>query len=436
MVFVILAATIVVVIWSLKDPFVGLLGVLMLNILRPGEIYPAFAALHLERTAAIVVMISTLVHERKLATPKITLTVLWFWATMILSIPLAFWKGNSVASCVQFGQTIVYHLLIVTLVNTEERFRAFIITFTALIGWLAATSLYLYLAGNYIVRMGIDRAIGLTSAGDDPNTLANTLVSGLPLIALLMTRDSAKFTKLLGAAVGVTAALTVICTGSRMGFFSMTFLIIMFVVTRQKRFIYIPVLVMLLAVAWIFIPQQYKERYETVNNLEKDQSYQNRVRAWQAGWAMFKANPITGMGAGNFTFAAGSEYWPGPGKKIWLNAHSLPLKALGDLGLLGTTAFIFMVVTLFKLNGQLRRKLKDSELPSILRYFPAACTFSLMVLIFAGYTNHNLYRNTWFMLAATSGAMQLLLETRARAGQSTATEERIALTSFSALSES
>jgi putative inorganic carbon (hco3(-)) transporter len=415
MVFVILLATVIVIIWSVKNPFVGLLGVLMLNILRPGEIYPAFAALHLERITAIVVILSTLAHYRKLQTPKITKTVLLFWGTMILSIPLAFWKGNSVSMCIQFGQTIVYHLLIVTLLTTAERFRAFLITFSILIGWLAATSFYLYVAGNYIVRMGIDRAVGLTSAGDDPNTLANTLVSGLPLIALLLTKDSTKKIKLLGLGVGCTAAMTVIFTGSRMGFFSMTVLFLAFVATRHKKFIYIPAMFVFLLVAWIFIPQQYKERYATVNNLEQDQSYQNRVRAWQAGWAMFKANPITGMGAGNFTFAAGSEYWPGPGKKIWLNAHSLPLKALGDLGLVGTVAFIFMVVTLFKLNGQLKRQLEHSGLHSMLRFYPAACNFCLVVLIFAGYTNHNLYRNTWFMLAATSGAMQLLLESRALA---------------------
>jgi len=423
MAYLLLAATIVILLWALRNPFVGLLGVLMLNILRPGEIYPAFAALHLERVAAIVVLISTLVHERRFAIPKITRTVLLFWGAMFMSIPLAYWVSNSISFTIQFGQTIAYHLLIVTLVNTEQRFRAFLVTFTALIGWLGATSLYLYLAGSYIVRMGIDRAVGLTSAGDDPNTLANTLVSGLPLILLLLTRDASKTLKLLALGVSVTAVFAVILTGSRMGFFSMVLLIGAFFATRQKRFIYVPVMVLALVIAWTFIPKQYKERYETVSNLDEDQSYQNRLRAWQAGWGMFKANPITGMGAGNFTYAAGGEYWPGEGRKIWLNAHSLPLKALGDLGLMGTSAFIFMLVTLFKLNGQLKRRVAGTNLHSVLRYYPAACNFSLFVLLVAGYTSHNLYRNTWFMLAATSGALQLLLDARDRAQSEAAAKE-------------
>lgn len=409
MAILILIATVVIIIWSIKQPFVGLLGLLMLNILRPGEIYPQFAALRLERITAIVVLLSTLAHEHRFAMPKITKTVLMFWGAMIVSIPLAFWISNSISAVIQFGQTIAYHLLIVTLVTTTKRFRAFLITFTGLIGWLAATSVYLYLSGGYIVRMGIDRAVGLTSAGDDPNTLANTLVSGLPLIVLLMN-DVSKKVKMFALGVVGAAVLCVIFTGSRMGFFSMMFLCASFVATRQKRFIYIPILIVILAVAWTFIPDQYKARYETVNNLEHDQSYQNRVRAWKAGWAMFLANPLTGQGAGNFTFAAGSEYWPGEGKKIWLNAHNLLLKALGDLGLVGTLSFAFMVTTLFKLNGTLKRGFADLDVPKIVRYYPLACNFSLAVLLFAGYSNHNLYRNTWFMLAATSGALQLMMQ--------------------------
>ena len=69
-----------------------------------------------------------------------------------------------------------------------------------------------------------------------------------------------------------------------------------------------------------------------------------------------------------------------------------------------------MLVTLFKLNGRLRRELRDSAMPTMLRYFPVACSFALFSLLIAGYSSHNLYRSTWFMLASMSGALQLLAE--------------------------
>lgn len=417
MAWFLLFVVVILILWTIKDPFAGLLGVLIVNILRPGEIYPIFAALHVERIAAIVVMISVLVHERRVALPKVTKTVLLFYASMFAAVPLAFWREASIQACIDFFQVVVYHLLIVTLVKTPERFKTFLLTFSVLNGWLAASSLYLYISGSFVYTMGIERATGLTSSGGDPNTLGLTLVSGLPLVILLMTRDTGKLVKLVALGCLVVSVLTVINTGSRTSFFTLLLLTLAFVATREKKFIYIPAILVTMMVAWAFIPQQYKERYETVNNLTKDESYQNRILAWKAGWGMFKDNPLTGMGPGNFAYASGTTYWPGEGRKHWLNAHSLPLKALGELGIVGTFAFVYMLVTLFKLNGRLRRELKDSQFPTVLRYFPMACNFALFALLIAGYSSHNLYRSTWFMLASMSGALQLLVEAQMGAAE-------------------
>jgi putative inorganic carbon (hco3(-)) transporter len=340
MAFVILLALVVVLAWSLKNPFVGLLGMLVLFVLRPGEIYPVLGALRVELLSAIVVLGSTLAHHRGFAVPKITKTVLGFWLAMFAAVPLAFWKAQALSFTLDFGQIVVYHLLIVTLVNTEARFRKFVTTFALLMGWLGGSSLYLYLSGSFVYTMGIQRATGLTSAGGDPNTLALTLVSGLPMVLLLLTPDMTKLLRLTGLGIAGVSIVTIINTGSRSAFFVLLMVTFAFVATRQKRFIYVPVIVVTLLVAWTFIPAQYKTRYETVNNLDNDQSYQNRIRAWRAGWEMFKDNPLTGIGAGNFAYASGAQYWEGEGRKHWLNAHSLPIKAIGELGIVGTSAFI------------------------------------------------------------------------------------------------
>lgn len=411
--FVILIAVSIMLVWAVGNPFVGLIGLLTVNILRPGELYPVFASLHMERVLAIVVLASLLFHEKRIAVPKITKTVLAFWGTMILAIPFAIWQTNSLEFCLTFGQVITYHLMIVTLVKTEKRFQTFLIIFMVLIGWLAVSSLISYLQGNVIVAMGIERASGLTSAGGDPNTLGLTLVSALPLIVLVLNKEMPKWARILALGVCGMAVVTVISTGSRMSFFSLILAIGLFAATRKHRFIYVPVALILLGLGWILIPQQYKDRYETVNSLEKDESYQNRLRAWQAGWGMFKSNPLTGIGPGNFAVAAGTEFWPGEGRKHWLNAHSLPLKAIGELGLFGTLAFIYMLFTLFRLNREMKRVAREEpDLPGYLAGFPVACDFALIILLIGGYTSHNLYRSTWFMLASLSGALHIMLQAR------------------------
>jgi hypothetical protein len=63
-------------------------------------------------------------------------------------------------------------------------------------------------------------------------------------------------------------------------------------------------------------------------------------------------------------------------------------------------------VYLIRINFALKKMMiNDTETPGILRYFPTACLFCLMVLLVAGYAGHNLYRSTWYSLAALSGAL-------------------------------
>ena len=125
---------------------------------------------------------------------------------------------------------------------------------------------------------------------------------------------------------------------------------------------------------------------------------------------MFKDNPLTGVGTGEFSNANGAKYWPGPRPKLWLNAHSLYIQLLAELGLVGVLAFTFFLVTLFRLNRRLSQQLASvADCPSWMRQFPTACMLTLLVLLFAGYSSHNLYRSTWYMVAALTASLQLIL---------------------------
>ena len=48
-----------IMIYSLKSPYVGLIGMVASDVLRPGELYEQIAFLHIERTLAIIVLISS-----------------------------------------------------------------------------------------------------------------------------------------------------------------------------------------------------------------------------------------------------------------------------------------------------------------------------------------------------------------------------------------
>jgi hypothetical protein len=81
----------VIAVLALRDiskPFVGLLGLVVVDIVQPGELYPSVAPLHLERTLAVFVLASFFLHGNKLRFPRVTCWFLAFYGSMI-------WRSHS-----------------------------------------------------------------------------------------------------------------------------------------------------------------------------------------------------------------------------------------------------------------------------------------------------------------------------------------------------
>jgi len=393
---------------GIAKPFFGLLGLLVVYIVQPGELYPALAPLHLERTLAVFVLASFFLHGNKLRFPLVTKWFLAFYGAMLVAIPLAFWQSNSMQFCIAFVEVVVFHLLIVALLTTEERIKQFVILNVCLVGWLGGTALLMYAQGVRIVTMGIERSSGITSSGGDPNTLGITLVTAMPLEFLLMSKGNGRWVRLLGLGVFLLSLETIITTGSRTSFFTFGVLVILLILSDFRRKAkFLPILVVAIPLLWLAIPEQYKARYETVDNLKDDDSYQNRVLSWQGGVQMFLHNPLTGVGPDNYTDANGSKYWPGQ-PKHWLNAHSLFFKLIGELGIVGVITFGGYLVTLIGLNFKMARRRMQRGAGIMAQKFPLYCNMSLFLLLITGYSAHNLYRSTWFILGAITGAVGLL----------------------------
>lgn len=413
MAFVLLILIAILTVWACFNPFVGMVGLLGVNIINPGELYPLIGALHVERVMVLVVLASSVLRI-KFQFPRITRTVLIFWGAMFASVPLAFWPGGAFEKSWDFFRIVVYHVLVLNLLTTVQRFRLFVRAFVCLIGWIAGTTLWGYAHGSFDVhalRNGLERAQGLTSSGGDPNTLASTLVSSLPLMLLLAFKGEGK-ERLVAFALAGMALTAVVLTGSRTAIFTGLLLAIVFVLTHKQRFLYVLLLIPVLATTWVVMPQQLKDRYvettDVATGKEKDLSYLNRLRAWRAGGAMFLSNPLTGVGTGQFANANGSEFWQGQ-RKLWLQPHSLYVQLAAELGLVGIICWLLFLSTTLRTNYALRNEFRNrDDLPGVVRFFPNACFYSYLALLIAGYAGHSLYRSTWFELAALVGACQLV----------------------------
>jgi len=76
-----------------------------------------------------------------------------------------------------------------------------------------------------------------------------------------------------------------------------------------------------------------------------------RLAHWYAAWGMFEANPITGVGPGNYDQAYEVfqlQGWP----ESLGHAHNYYLNTLAELGILGFLAFVVFMVSIFVRAGQ------------------------------------------------------------------------------------
>ncbi len=67
--FVLVGILLVLAMIGLARPYVGLLALLIVMELDPGELYPQLAPLHLERVVALLLIISFVIHGEKLRFP-------------------------------------------------------------------------------------------------------------------------------------------------------------------------------------------------------------------------------------------------------------------------------------------------------------------------------------------------------------------------------
>lgn len=389
----------------LQDPFIGMLTLMGINMIQPGELYPIFAPLHAERVMAILTLIMVFVKHVRFRFPLPAKWTVIFYGATVASVPLAFWVSNAFANIQEFAKTVILSLLLTALATTRARIRIILLTFSVLVTYLAISSLVEYFQGNFQFRMGVDRAVGLTSASNNPDTLGLTIVTAIPLMFLFTLKSNPNRLRWLMRGLIVVNLWALMLTGSRGTVLAMVLTLALTALVCKRRMLVVPAAAVLCLGVWAVLPAQYKARYASVNNLQGDASYQNRLLSWQGGWHMFLDHPLTGVGIGNYTAANGAKYWPAA-HKVYLNAHSIYFQTIGELGLVGVIAFGGFLVVMFRASGELRR-LAAPEDPAWIRHYPLACNLSLISLLYTGYAYHDLYRTTWYFLAALSGSMLL-----------------------------
>ncbi len=425
---IILIANVVVII---KYPIWGLLSYLIIFLLRPGELYPALAPMRVELLTGVFVLIVIIIRQKvvdgKVIIPRdrITLGLVAFLAVMYLSIFTSYDKVLTAQTCQGFIKILIFFYLIVSIVDTRRKYIAFMFVFYLLIAYMAFDAFYAYMSGSFIHTMGVDRMQGSTSAGGDPNTLANTLATTIPIVFASVFYFRHWLLKVVLSVLGLAMAAMIAITASRGGMVAfLAVLVAGFFFTRKKA-VLVALMIILLPLGWFLLPEQYKMRYQTLTEIEDiNETSSGRWEIWGDGLKMIVARPVIGVGAGAFMSALGSGEF---GRTRWMQAHNLYIQLMATTGIIGFLVWFggFIYNFLRKLK-RLITETRNSERYRWIMLFGNAFIISLISLFVSGMFGHSLYRYTWYMMAALTIAMESIYrESKIAVIESETANERI-----------
>jgi hypothetical protein len=164
------------------------------------------------------------------------------------------------------------------------------------------------------------------------------------------------FSRVVFAVAAGLFVAAVVVSFSRGGFLGMAVVLLYCVIRSPKRW---PLLlvgpVLAIAIAAFATPQYWSEM-ETITD-PGEKTAELRLDLWKIAFWMFEANPLTGVGPGNYVWNVGdfqsSEQFARYHRSLAASAvtHSLYFELLAELGLVGTILF---VATLYRNHRDLR----------------------------------------------------------------------------------
>jgi O-antigen ligase len=369
-----------------------LIGYMFLFIDRPFEVWPWLGDLHVERIYMLLTLGAWCVYPNKKFVPSpLHAAFAAFAAAVVVTWATSPWAAETQDRIEDWFKILVFYVLLVTTVHDERGLRRMAVGFVAVMGLYLLHSFREFLGGRYTYRMGIVRMIGVDGTLGDPNSFGASIVVALPFaVSLWRTGLGGKAAKAALAGYVGLSILCVLLTGSRSSFLGLLVYAGWLILRSRKRWVWLAAFALAAPAAFVALPGSLQERFETIVNSDvgpesAKESGEGRIVGFFTGLELFGQYPLTGIGPGAWR----------PATKSKVESHNLYGQILGETGLLGTVAFV-VVLLAFLVTLRRVKSTRDSESASDLVYqVPAAVGAGVLLMLFLGNFGHNLFRFNW-----------------------------------------
>jgi O-antigen ligase len=269
------------------------------------------------------------------------------------------WMGGSIRTFTDlYAKVVLIFVLMVNTLTSPKRIEQFTWLIVIASGYIAARTVFDYARGiNLIENNRVQGAVG--GMFKNPNDLALNMVAVLPLAAVFVFRPITPIRRGVAALAGILMLFTVVATQSRAGTVGLVAMVLVLaanIVKRRPGVVFGAALVGMLALP--LLPSSYLERVASITDKSLDQTGSREARSilLRESWAAFLANPLTGVGAGQF-----KNYNPEGRQEAWRESHNVVLQVAAELGVAGLVIFGFLLAHGFYGPIQTRRLLRRFE---------------------------------------------------------------------------
>ncbi|WP_395403705.1 putative O-glycosylation ligase, exosortase A system-associated [Pseudoduganella sp. UC29_106] len=328
-----------------KRPYYGAIMWIWISVMNPHTQGWGFAR---EFPFAAIIAVTTLLAM--LSKPKeirfpdspavkiFLLFVLW----MVITTAFSFYPEDNLTALKKVIKIMGMTLVIWMLVRSREEIEGVI--------WAVAISL-----GYYGVKGGI---FTIQTGGqfrvwgpygtfiDGNNEIALALIMTVPLMLYLLRPIQNKWYRRAMVASAGLCALASLGSYSRGAAVALAGMLFVLWLKSPRKVLLGTIMVMLIPLALMFMPQQWHNRIDTIDNYEQDGSAMGRINAWKMAFNLANDRPLVGGGFNIYDPFIFNRYAPNP-EDIHA-AHSIYFQVLGEHGYIGLLLYLLLYLAVWR----------------------------------------------------------------------------------------
>jgi len=293
-----------------------------------------------------------------------------------------------------FMKMILFYLFAIAIVEKKQHIDYFIWVLILSIGILSAKE-----GIKFLVSGGSHRISALPGISGDNNFFALMVLVLLPMSFYMVSQVKDKLIKQ-GLFYGIIfIILGLISTYSRAGFVGLGILMLFFLKASKNKMAWILALTLVIGLGKGFMPEEWFNRMDTVENAEEDGSFMHRVVVWKMATVLAMNNPFFGEGFKAIEYAPIwqkntvdfhlLDFIPTPEVNYYepvRAAHSIYFQVLSDHGFVGLFLFLLILLSAYLKLGAIKSRAKKKEMDLWVIQLADMLKISLIVYCVSGGT--------------------------------------------------